>query len=176
MSEPVRRTLALMRHAKSAWDLGVESDHLRPLNERGRRAVPVMGTYLADTGFVPDLVLCSTAVRTRETLDRLLRDFDPAPTVRYEQSLYLAAGDDLLERLRRLGKRWRRVLVIGHNPGLQNLAAHLVGEADRAVAQRIADKFPTAALALLTCDLDNWSELAPKTVRAARFVAPKQLV
>lgn len=176
MSDPAYRTLALMRHAKSAWDLGVEADHLRPLNERGRRAVPVIGAYLADIDFEPDLVLCSTAVRTRETLDRLLRDFDRAPTVRYEQALYLADWGDSLERLRRLGKRWRRVLVIGHNPGLQNLAVHLVTEADRAVAGRIADKFPTAALALLTCALDGWDDLSPGTVRAARFVTPKQLV
>lgn len=165
-----------MRHAKSAWDLGVEADHLRPLNERGRRAVPVIGSYLAEVDFVPDLVLCSTAIRTRETLDRLLRDFPQSPAIRYEQALYLASRADCLERLRRLGKRWRRVLVIGHNPGLQDLAAHLVGEADRTVAGRIADKFPTASLALLDCALDSWSDLTPGAVRAARFVMPKQLV
>ncbi len=176
MSDETDRTLTLMRHAKSAWDLGIDADHMRPLNERGRRAVPVVGSYLAQLGFVPDLVLCSTATRTRETLDRLLRDFPEAPEIRYEQGLYLASGETCLERLRRLGKRWRRVLVIGHNPGLQDLAAHLVSEADRALAGRIADKFPTAALAFLECALEQWSELGPGSVRAARFVTPKQLV
>lgn len=176
MSESIYRSLALMRHAKSAWDLGVESDHLRPLNERGRRAVPVIGSYLAEVGFEPNLVLCSTASRTRETLGRLLRDFAGTPTVRYEPTLYLATREEGLERLRRLGKRWRRVLIIGHNPGLQDLAAHLVGEADRALAGRIAEKFPTAALALLDCALETWADLTPGAVRAARFVTPKQLV
>ncbi len=176
MSNSIYRSLVLMRHAKSAWDLGIKSDHLRPLNERGRRAVPVIGSYLTELDFVPDLVLCSTAIRTRETLDRLLRDFDHPPTVRYEQMLYLATRDEVLGRLRGLGKRWRRVLVIGHNPGLQDLAAYLAGEADKAVAGRIADKFPTAALALLDCALETWADLAPGTVRAARYVTPKQLV
>lgn len=165
-----------MRHAKSAWDLGVEHDHLRPLNERGRRAVPVIGRYLAEVGFVPELVLCSTATRARETLDRLLRDFAPTPKVRYEQTLYLATRAEALDRLHGLGKRWRRVLVIGHNPGLQDLAAHLVGEADRAVAGRVVDKFPTAALVLMDCAFESWGDLAPTTVRAARFVTPKQLI
>jgi len=176
MSHSNDRSLVLMRHAKSAWDVGVEADHLRPLNRRGRSTVPVIGSYLADVGFEPDLVLCSTAVRTRETLDRLLRDFAHTPTARYEQPLYLATATETLELLRHVGKRWRRVLLIGHNPGLQDLASYLVGEADRAVANRIADKFPTAALTLLDCSLDGWEDLAPGTVRAARFVTPKQLV
>lgn len=176
MSDPSHRSLTLMRHAKSAWDLGVASDHLRPLNERGRRAVPVIGSFLADLEYAPDLVLCSTATRTRETLDRLLRDFPQAPTLRYEQGLYLAEGGDYLERLRRMGKRWRRVLVIAHNPGLQDLAAHLIGEANPALARQIADKFPTAALAMLDCSLENWTDLGPGCVRAARYVSPKKLV
>lgn len=176
MSDQSHRTLTLMRHAKSAWDLSIASDHLRPLNERGRRAVPVIGSYLADLGYAPDLVLCSTATRTRETLDRLLRDFPEAPAVRYEQGLYLAEAEDCLDRLRRLGKRWRRVLVIGHNPGLQVLAAHLIGEANPALARQVADKFPTAALAMLDCALETWSDLGPGSVRAARFVSPKKLV
>lgn len=176
MSDASHRSLALMRHAKSAWDLGIENDHLRPLNERGRRAVPVIGHYLTEVAFTPDLVLCSTATRARETLDRLLRDFGDVPEIRDEQALYLATREDLLDRLRRLGKRWRRVLVIGHNPGLQDLAAALTAEADRTTSGRIADKFPTAALALLDCALESWAELSPGAVRAVRYVTPKQLV
>ena len=176
MTDPNYRTLAIMRHGKSAWDLGVESDHRRPLNERGRRAVPAVGRYMAEVRFEPDLVLCSTAVRTRQTLDGLLRDFAHEPKVRYERALYLATRDEGLERLRRVGQRWRRVLLIGHNPGLQQLATQLALEADRTVAGRIADKFPTAALALFDCALETWTDLSPASVRAVRFVLPKQLV
>ena len=136
----------------------------------------MIGSYLADVGFAPDLVLCSTAARTRQTLERLLRDFAVTPEVRYEDGLYLATAEEILDRLRKLGKRWRRVLVIGHNPGLQDLATSLTHQADRALAGRMADKFPTAAVALLDCALESWSEVSPAAVRAARFVAPKQLV
>ena len=72
----------------------------------------MIGAYLAEMGFEPELVLCSTAIRARETLDRLLRDFAQAPSVRYEHALYLATPDESLERLRRLGKRWQRVLLV----------------------------------------------------------------
>ena len=100
MAESRSRVLVLMRHAKAAWGGGVSSDSDRPLDERGRRAAPVMASYLADTGAVPELVLCSSALRARQTLDRMVRDFDPGPEIRTDDGLYLAEHRDILSRIR----------------------------------------------------------------------------
>ncbi len=176
MTDAQTRVLVLMRHAKSAWGGGFSSDSERPLDERGRRAAPVMASYLADTGAVPDLVLCSSALRARQTLDRMVHDFDPRPEIRSDDGLYLAEHREILSRIRAIEATWRKVLVIGHNPGLQILAARLVGRANPAEAARVEAKFPTAGLVHLAVTLENWQDLSPDTIAAATFVAPKHLV
>lgn len=176
MNRTQTRVLALMRHAKSAWGGEFADDSDRPLDQRGRRAAPLMAAYLARAGVVPELVLCSTALRARQTLDRLSHEFRPPPEIRYDDGLYLADYREILSIIHAVDSKWRTILVIGHNPGLQHLAFRLASRANPAEAKRIESKFPTAGLAVLAASLESWGDLSPDTVAAATFVAPKNLV
>jgi len=163
------RTLYLLRHAKSRWDDPGCPDSQRRLAPRGVRDAKRVAKHLRQLGAAPELVLCSSAVRTRETLELVLGAF-AAAAVRVEDELYGAASDALLERLRMLPEEIGSVLLIGHNPGLQDLALTLVSsEADRA---RLAAKFPTAALATLA--LPSWRP-DPGDAELVDYVVPKQL-
>ena len=116
-----------MRHAKSSWSSGVEDDHARPLNKRGRRDAPRMAAELVARGWVPDRVLSSTAQRTRETWELLAPSF-PAAEVRFHQALYLAGVGAIQEACQPLGDDVGTVLVLGHNPGWERAASWLSGE------------------------------------------------
>src|SRR5262249_11074132 len=118
-------TLSLLRHAKSSWDDPALEDFDRPLSKRGATAAPRMGAYMAAQGLAPDLVLCSPAVRARQTLDLVLSHLGSGPTVTYEDALYLAAPSVLLARLHKVEAAARHVLIVGHDPGIQALAVEL---------------------------------------------------
>lgn len=166
--------LYLLRHAKSAYPAGV-SDIDRPLNGRGRMTADRMGRHMAATGAVPDLILCSAAARTRETLHRITPFLGEKPVVLVEAELYLAGERTLLAHLRRAEDRHRRVLLIGHNPGLQSLALLLAEGDDPEREARMAAKFPTAGLAAFDCDIESWAALSAQTSRLADFVSPRSL-
>lgn len=166
----------LLRHAKSSWDDATVSDHERPLNRRGVKACAIMGKRLAALAPAPDLILCSTAVRTRQTLELIRDDAGLDAQALVEQTLYLAPAEVLLGRLRRLDKQTGAVLVIGHNPGLQELAYLLAADDSPGRAlERLAAKFPTAGLAELEIDADDWRALAPGRARLRAFTTPKSL-
>jgi phosphohistidine phosphatase len=166
-------TLHLLRHAKSSWDDPGVADHDRPLAPRGIRAAATMAAHMRAAGIRPDLVVCSSSQRTRETLD-LLGDALPASCdVQIEDWLYGAWADELLNRLRRLPTGARQVLLIGHNPGLQDLALQLASSGD--LLAEVAEKFPTGALATLEADTRGWPDLAPGCARLAGFVRPRDL-
>lgn len=169
---PVVKRLYLLRHAKSSWKDPALADHDRPLNGRGRRAAKMMCGHMRERGVDPQLVLCSTAKRARETLARI----EPAlgnRAVKVERQLYGASADALLERLRRLPDNLDSVLVIGHNPGLQELALELSRPAD--AAGELEVKFPTAALATLELPGDTWRALDRQSAELAGFVRPRDL-
>lgn len=134
--------LHLLRHAKSSRHDNVE-DHDRPLNRRGREAARFVGQHLAASAGTIDLVLCSSAARTRETLDLVLTGFAPRPRCLIEDELYLASGDELAARLQRLPETDANVMLIGHNPGLHDLAVALA-DPDSAHVRSLG-KLPTAA-------------------------------
>lgn len=162
------KTLYLFRHAKAAPE-GREGDALRPLMKRGRKAAAAMGAYLVKLEPPPALILCSTSLRTRETLDEILAAFDREPQLFFEDALYLAGASRLLDRLHRLPEDAESVLLIGHNPGLHQLAASLASEAGT-----LAEGFPTAALAVLRVP-DRWSALRPHQAKLVDFRTPKSL-
>lgn len=137
--------------------------------KRGRKAAAAMGAYLAGLEPAPTLVLCSTALRTRETLDEILPALDRAPQLLFEDALYLASASRLLDRLQHLPEQADSVLLIGHNPGLHQLAATLASEAGA-----LADGFPTAALAVLRV-AGRWSALRPHQATLVDFKTPKAL-
>lgn len=167
------RTLYLLRHAKSSWDDPSLADYDRPLAPRGQRAMPYVADHLRAEGIVPDVVLCSSARRTRETLDRLGDAIPAGCGVRVEDELYDADAEALLERLQALPDGEHRAMVIGHNPAIRQLALLLAASGER--VDRMARKFPTAALATLDASIAAWSDLAPGCAGLTGFVRPKDL-
>ncbi|MGH7045694.1 MAG: SixA phosphatase family protein [Stellaceae bacterium] len=160
--------LHVLRHAKSSWKDDL-ADHERPLNRRGRAAGQQIGRHLAALPGGIDLVLCSTAVRTCETLDLALAGFAVRPRCLIEDGLYLADCDRLLRRLRRLGEADRHVLLIGHNPGICDLVLALAEPDDPRVQTLAAGKFPTAARASLRLST-GWPALANTRHRLVDYV------
>lgn len=167
------RRLLLLRHAKSAWPDGV-SDHERALAPRGRDAAPRMGAYLAEQGLIPDLALVSDARRARETWDLVRRSLPEVP-MRLEPRIYEAPLDRLLTVLGETEDAAETLLMVGHNPGFASLTPALAGKGDPATLARLAEKFPTAGLAVLAFEAARWSEVAPRSGRLERFVTPKSL-
>lgn len=169
-------TLLLLRHAKSSWDDPALDDFDRSLNKRGTKSATAIGRYLAREKLAPDLVLCSSAVRTRATLSLLLSELPKgAPPVHYSQQLYLAAPDAILEEIRRHAGSAARVMVVGHNPGMHALALSLAGDGERRALSELAMKYPTAGLAVITFEADDWSQIRAAGGRLERFVTPRGL-
>jgi phosphohistidine phosphatase len=163
-------TLYVLRHAKSSWKQP-GPDHDRPLSGRGRRAGAAIERHLRTHGIAPELVLCSTALRTRQTLELIAPAFDGA-TVQLERGLYGAGVYELLDRLRRVPEATGSVLVIGHNPGLEDLVLELARPS--ANRDEVELKFPTGALATLQFP-GPWSELGEATAVLVAFVRPRDL-
>jgi phosphohistidine phosphatase len=158
------RRLYLLRHAKSSWDDRALRDHDRPLAPRGRRAAKAIGRHLRDQGIEPALVLCSSAVRTRQTLERL------GLSGQLEPELYGAGADALLARLHAVPAAVPSVMLIGHNPAIQQLALLLA-----AGGRELEAKFPTAAIATLSFTGRDWAALGPGTAELVGFVRPRDL-
>ena len=165
------RQLLLLRHAKSSWDDPKLPDHARPLNPRGRRAAESVREVLAGLELRPDLVLVSSARRTLQTVEAL-EPWDQAPAVEPLDALYLASAPDLLATLQQGAREAECVLLVGHNPGLHDLALLLSGPgSDPAELARLEEAFPTASLAVLQI-ASPWQTLAPAGGTLRRFVRP----
>ncbi len=171
------KTILLLRHAKSAWGQPGLDDHDRPLNRRGERAAEAMAEHIVHKSPRPDLILCSTAARTRQTLAPLVhRLAAPAPPIALEKRLYLASEPELLARLRSVGDDVRTVLLIGHNEGIGELAATLAGHGSATALASLHTKFPTGALAVLRVSDAPWRDLTPATAHLLAFVRPRDLM
>ena len=166
------KRLYLLRHAKSSWDDSSLPDHDRPLAGRGRRASKAIARHLREEDIKPDLVLCSSARRGRETLDRLEKALG-ASTVQVEDDLYAASATQLLDRVRSVPDSVESVMLIGHNPGLQELALGLARAS--ATADELAAKYPTAALATLEFSASSWRELDNGAADLVALVRPRDL-
>ncbi|MCC6468069.1 MAG: histidine phosphatase family protein [Alphaproteobacteria bacterium] len=169
------RRLYLMRHAKSSWDDAAPDDRGRDLSARGRAAADRMGAFCGAERIAPALVLCSTARRARETLARLVPHLPGSRRIEFEDGLYLAGAAELVRRLRRVEDPVRSVMLVGHNPGLQELAATLCASGDEAALARLRGKYPTGALAEITLPIEHWRQLEIDTGMLVRFVAPRDL-
>jgi phosphohistidine phosphatase len=162
------RVVALLRHAKSDWPEGVP-DQRRPLAERGRRDAPVAGRLLVQRVGIPDLVLVSPAQRTRETWDLARAAFPTPPHMEISDAVYDASVDDLLLLLRDVSTHVTSVVIVGHNPGLEELAFALDdGQGDRPATTQMGEKFPTSALAVLTTTRE-WGHLVIDSCRLRSF-------
>lgn len=165
------RYLHLLRHAKSDWDDPSLADIDRPLASRGTKAARAMGRYLKKSTIRPELILCSPARRTRQTLELIGEAYEVMPKVRFEPWLYAASLNSLLANLGELPPETASVMVIGHNPGLEDLATTLAGTGTD--LDRLRDKFPTGALASLR--VPEWGSLEPGSAELAAFVVPRDL-
>ncbi len=163
------RTVYLLRHAKSSWKSGLP-DHERPLAPRGQRAAKAIARHLRERGIEPELVLCSTARRARETLERIELG---TPDVRFEHELYGASERALLDRLRSVPADVGSVMLIGHNPGLQLLALALARRGPELL--ELEAKYPTGALLTIAFGGPGWAALEPGAAELAGFVRPRDL-
>jgi phosphohistidine phosphatase len=168
------RTLLLLRHAKSSWDNPGADDFERPLAPRGRRVAPLVGAEMVRRGWLPERVLCSPARRTRETWELASAALGPVPAS-FEPGLYLAAPAALLRLVRATPPEVGRLLLIGHNPGLQELGLLLADPRSGEDLVRLRAKLPTAGLVVLSLPDGPWSAVAAGNLRLEAFVAPRDL-
>lgn len=160
------KTLLLLRHAKSSWKDAALRDFERPLNERGRRAAPLMGRFLRRQKLRPDLVLSSPAERARETAAFVVESAGLAGRLRYDERIYEATAERLLEVVSQIEDSCEQALLVGHNPGTEELIELLTGE-------RAA--MPTAALACVALDVEKWDKARRGCGRLEWVVRPKEL-
>ena len=160
------RTIYLLRHAKSSWKNDELADFERPLNGRGRKSCEVLGRYIKTNQLEFDLVVCSTAVRTRETID-LVRQFAKLQTeVRYDERIYEATASRLLEVVSQLENDRKHVMLVGHNPGMAEISYLLTGE---------QESFPTSCFAKLNLKISKWSDALENRATLEWIVRPKEL-
>ncbi len=170
------KSLTLLRHAKSGWDDPVARDFDRSLNPRGQRAAALIGQHLKTLGLEFDHAIASPAVRVVETLDHLARGYGGAIAPTWERRIYLASAATLLDLIAALAPEAARVLMIGHNPGLEDLVLMLAHEdAGNPARAAVEVKFPTASVAELHFDVDDWASIAPGTGTLVRFIRPRDL-
>ena len=170
-------SLMLLRHAKSSWADTGQADLDRPLNERGKRSAVAMGRYMASNGLVPQLVLCSPARRARETWGFVAGELKAFPAVLVAAEIYdFGDGKALMECLRHKAGAAQSVLLVGHNPSIGELAQKLIGMGSGKLRERLEERYPTAALAVISFDLANWGSLATGSGTLLRFVRPRDII
>lgn len=169
------KTLYLLRHAKSDWSDFSVRDHDRPLNDRGRLASKGIGAYLGRNGIAPDLVLCSTAVRTRETLERVANTARAQWHHRFEPRIYEASTRALYDLVKEQDDTFRSLMIIGHNPGLHDFAITLAQGGDPDALENLNMKLPTGTFLTLSLECESFRDIAPKCARLDAFIRPKSL-
>jgi phosphohistidine phosphatase len=165
----------LLRHAKAERSQPGERDLARKLADRGRRDAPTLGAYIARHGLAPDAVLVSTAARTRETWDLVVEELKDLPPVTIDPRLYDADPEEILAVVKEVGPKVDTLLIVGHNPGLHELATMLIASGDHDLRQKLNEAFPTSALAVIGFPVRSWARLHPHGGRLERFVTPRLL-
>ncbi len=166
------KILGLLRHAKSDWDDTAQRDFDRGLNDRGRKGAALIGKHIADQGIEWDVLVASPAERVKLTVENALPQYDPV----YDQRLYLASSDTILEVVEAHGNDHDAVLVSGHNPGLQDVLLDLVSPShENDLFREATAKFPTATYAVLECDIDDWSQLKKYVAKLVHLARPRDL-
>ena len=167
--------LMLLRHAKTEKAEPGMRDDERRLNERGQTDAPLIGAYMARHALIPDRVLVSTAERTRETWRRLAEALPARPRVSYEERLYNAGSETILALAKQVEPPARTLLIIGHNPGLHDLARLLIASGDVEARERLNEGLPTSGLAVIDFATKDWGKVHPRGGRLERFVSPRSL-
>ncbi|MEM7620765.1 MAG: histidine phosphatase family protein [Pseudomonadota bacterium] len=169
------RTLLLLRHGKSSWDNPDLCDFERPLNQRGKASVPLVGGFINQQVLKPDIILCSAARRTRQTLKLLRNHVDFNCEIQFLDELYLISEKNLLQILRELPQLYKTVLVIGHNPTMHTLSMNFTANADPSDMSLLTQKFPTCGLAVLEFHIQSWVDICFQSALLKHFTTPKML-
>jgi len=164
--------LLLLRHAKTERPKPGEPDRDRRLTSRGRADAPIIGAYMTRHGLVPDLALVSPVTRAEETWALVAAAFAKEPQVVEDERIYNAGPEKLISIIRKTGDA-RALLVVGHNPGLHELAVALIASGDVEARERVSEKLPTSGLVVIDLPVDDWSRLRPNSGRLERFVSPR---
>jgi phosphohistidine phosphatase len=166
--------LMLLRHAKSSWPNGMQ-DAERPLSDRGEASARLMGGYMAHHSLIPERVLCSPARRARDTWTGISSSWPKPADVVFDGRLYMATYQGMVSTIRDQGDAVRTLLLLGHNPGMQEAAEWLIAAGDVEQRERLREKFPTAALAVIDFSLDKWSDVHERSGRLDRYVTPRTI-
>lgn len=169
------KTLTLLRHAKSAWDDPAARDFDRPLNRKGRKAACLVGAELRELGLGFDRVVASPAARVVETLADFGEGYGAPISAIFDERIYLASVATLLEVIHETDDAADRLLIVGHNPGLERLAILLSRDEGEGLRGRMAAKYPTATVAEISLPVQHWRDVALGTGRVERFIRPRDL-
>jgi phosphohistidine phosphatase len=167
------KTIFLLRHAKSDWNDPALSDHDRPLNQRGQNAANKMAAVFKSIALKPDLVICSTAVRARETLEHVIPGLPQSTAVEYRRNSYLASPRTLLKTLNAVHDDYQSAMLVGHNPGTEELAEALIADGHPDAMRAMLTKYPTAALTVIHADVNNWKGLTFRANKLLAFIRPR---
>ena len=161
------KELVLIRHAKSSWkDINLD-DFDRPLNKRGEKNAPFMAKVLKKLVKKPDLIICSSSKRTRLTLDFFIKEFDYKNKIIFENSIYETSYENILEVIKNIDKKYKRIFLIGHNPGLNDLTNYLVSS--------FKENIPTCGILKINFDIDSWENVEKDSGELEFFKYPKML-
>lgn len=169
------KRLTLLRHAKSSWDDPVARDFDRPLNAKGHRAGRTVGQEMRRLQLSFDAVVASPAARVIETLEEVAHGFGDSLTPRYDQRIYLASREALVDLVRSTDDSIDSLLLVGHSPGLERLALHLAGVKDKALRKSVEEKYPTGALIEISLPVDRWQDVDDGGGTMTRFIRPRDL-
>jgi phosphohistidine phosphatase len=159
------KTLFVMRHAKSSWDDPDLSDFERPLNDRGLKAAPFMGEVMAKNNFTPELIVSSPAMRARQTAELVKNSAAFEAGIRFDERIYEASPMRLLEVVSGIADEYASAMIVGHNPGFENIVRVLTGK---------LESMPTAALAVIDLEINSWKEINAETGSLRKFIRPKE--
>jgi phosphohistidine phosphatase len=161
------KKLLVMRHAKSSWDDASLADFERPLNDRGRRAAPFMGKFIADNGSTPDVIISSPAARARSTTELVADAMKYSGDVVFDPEIYEAGPNTLVRVVSQIDDDHKTALLVGHNPGLESLIYHLTG---------VFEPMPTAALAVIELDIESWDGINGGVGKLSAIYRPRELM
>lgn len=168
------RRLILLRHAKSDWPDGI-ADHERPLGRRGLADSPRIGAYIESHGLIPDFAVVSTARRTRETWDLVEQEFSRSVPARFDRRIYEAKPGALLYLIRETEPSVGSLMLVGHNPGFEDVARFLIGSGNIEARQLLSEKYPTGGLAVIDFAINNWRDIEAHSGKLDRFITPRNL-
>ena len=169
------RTLIFLRHAKSSWALPGLDDFDRPLNDRGNKTAPQMAKWLNDQQIKPDVLLCSPALRTRQTLAHIKPIIGQNSKDIIEHSLYLASSQTLLTIASELDDNFKTAILLGHNPGLHDAALEVLNPTSQRESGQMQSHFPTCACAIVSLAIDNWHNITEDIGVLRAYMSPKAL-